>query len=78
MESKDMDLFQTLCFLICMQHGEGLIAKAPAYIREKQEAIQNPLAAWQMLDGEVQVELLKWSDKWEFPIADCLKEIYPG
>jgi len=75
MDSENMDLFQTLCFLACMQHGQGLIQKSPSYIREKKKIIQSPLAAWQMLDFEVQENLVLWAKAWGFPLGDCIHEI---
>ena len=35
MDPADLKLFQTVCFLTLMQHGEGLTSKAPRYIQEK-------------------------------------------
>ena len=75
MDSENMDLFQTLCFLACMQHGLGLIAKSPSYIREKKKTIKSALAAWQMLDFEVQQKLFDWALEWKFPLSECIEEI---
>ncbi len=76
MNTKILELFQTVCFLACMQHGEGLISKHPDYIQQKLRVIKNPLAAWQMLDGECQSEVVKWANAVGFDLAACLTEIY--
>lgn len=75
MNKEQMKLFQTVCFLAMMQHGKGLSMKAPKYIREKMKACKNPVAAWDMLDGQGKGKVCVWADKWHFPIKECLDEI---
>lgn len=76
MITEDLELFRTVCFIALMQHGEGLISKHPAYIRQKLKGIKNPLGAWQMLDEECQTVVMKWADAVGFDLTACLKEIY--
>lgn len=75
MDQNQMDLFRTVCFLVLMQHGEGLTSKAPKYIQEKMKASKDPIGAWGMLDGESRGKVCIWADEWHFPIMDCLEEL---
>lgn len=69
----DKELFQQVCFLALMQHGEGLISKSPKYIKEKMRVKKSPLAAWQMLDNDCQLVVLTWADRWNIPIMDFIR-----
>lgn len=75
MHEKDVKLFQTVCFLALMQRGEGLTAKAPSYIREKKKTAENPIGAWNMLGGDIQLLIYEWARLWKFPLDAVLIEI---
>lgn len=75
MDHKIIELFQTVCFLVVMQHGEGLWTKAPLYIQEKMKTIEDPAGAWNMLDDEGQMKVLRWARHWQFPLHDVVDEI---
>jgi len=75
MNFEKLELFQTVCFLTTMEHGNGLIDKHPSYITEKKKTCKSSLAAWQMLDWKGQLKILKWANKFGFPIQDCIHEI---
>ncbi len=75
MDQNQMDLFKTVCFLVLMQHGEGLTSKAPKYIQEKMKASKDPRAAWNMLDKESQLRMCDWADKWHFPLVAVIEEL---
>lgn len=75
MDTAQMDLFRTVCFIALMQHGKGLISKRPDYIKQKFKTSEDPLAAWQMLDFEVQRTVQKWAEYSDFPLTSCLHEI---
>ncbi|MBA7582809.1 hypothetical protein ES708_24746 [subsurface metagenome] len=75
MDQNQIDLFKTVCFLVLMQHGEGLTSKAPTYIQEKMKASEDPIAAWQMLDGDGQLKVVEWAGSWNFPLGAVMEEI---
>lgn len=75
MDPADLKLFQTVCFLTLMQHGEGISSKAPKYIQEKMKASEGPRGAWNMLDFEGQILVRAWAKYWNFPLVDCMREI---
>ncbi len=75
MDQNQMELFKTVCFVALMQHGQRLTSKAPEYILKKMKTSKDPLAAWQMLDSDGQVEVWKWALLWDFPIKAIIQEI---
>lgn len=75
MHEKDVKLFQTVCFIALLQRGEGLTSKAPSYIREKLKAAEDPIAAWNMLGGDIQLLVYEWARLWKFPLDACLIKI---
>lgn len=75
MNEEQMDLFRTVCFLVLMQHGRGLMMKAPKYIQEKMKVSEDPAHAWSMLNSEGQGKVCDWADKWHFPIAAVLEKL---
>ncbi len=77
MITKQTKLFRTVCFLVMMQHEEGLMAKAPGYIEEKMRTTETPLAAWRSLDSEGQLKVKEWARHWGFPLKDVLDQILP-
>ena len=78
MNQEDLKIFQTVCFLAVMQHGEGLASKAPKYIQEKMKASEDPRGAWNMLDLDNQILVRAWARYFGFPLVDCMREISKG
>lgn len=75
MNKDQSDLFRTVCFLALMQHGEGLLSKAPKYINEKFKTSIDPVAAWNMLDVDCQSKVQDWASSWNFPLFAIIEEI---
>ncbi len=75
MHEEDIKLFRTVCFIALLQRGEGLTSKAPSYIREKKKAAEDPIGAWNMLGGNIQLLVCEWARLWKFPLDACLIEI---
>lgn len=67
--SKENFMFSTVCWLVLMENGKGIIEKHPDYIFEKMAMLQMPAdIAYGRLDRENQQKVLDWCAAWGYQI----------
>lgn len=59
------DLLKAVCFAILMENNEGLIGKAPKYVKEKFAS-----ACPEVLDIGNQRKLIKWAEAWGVDLSN--------
>ncbi len=61
-----MTIRQAVVFAILMQHGDGILAKFPRYLREKLESCQQTNIPEQLLDGPGRALFHQYAKKFGF------------
>tara|TARA_Y100001951_G_C11127003_1_gene176051 strand:+ start:68 stop:277 length:210 start_codon:yes stop_codon:yes gene_type:complete len=59
-----MNIPQLVTFAVLMQNGEGILGKAPRYLLEKYDAVQNRNNPSEMLDAQNKDIYDKWMEIW--------------
>jgi len=70
------NLFSTVCYLVLMQNGDGVISKAPLYIQENANILSanDPMISFAHLDLANQQKVLLYCTEWDVEVPkDVLK-----
>ena len=59
-----------VAFLILMENGEGVLSKAPSYIKEKWDLLQDCDYPESLLDEKNKEKFEKYFERWEFMTFD--------
>ncbi len=78
MTAKEREFLCEIMWLALMQRGKGMQSKSPAYIQEKMQRKQDPMAMWQGIDDDAKALVRDYFYKWEHNVNrlnDMLSEI---
>lgn len=63
-QKTEVKLLGLVSFCVLMQHGQGIMGKAPDYILEKAELIKAPIYLFDALDEDNRAKVIEWSKTW--------------
>jgi hypothetical protein len=67
------DSFATICFIVLMQNGAGVLDKSPDYIGEKVLLMSAGFDAFAYLDIHNMRKVMAWLDRWGIEAPEVIR-----